>query len=244
MEAEIEARELARIIERFLDTLTVENRVLFMRRYWFSDSCKDIAEFMGLTEKNISVRLTRIREKLRAISDRTRGVRMNARQFAEAMSELDTKYIDEALNYKKTAKRPVWLKWGAIAACLCVIISLSVIIFHQDEQELLTTGGHLEIINVELVEWQSDGFKAVVVDTGNSSIFPVGAELTVIFREHNTEIVIDDGSSYGYGEIQTSDIEWPVGSIVEVSFGVYEKYDANREYENKVYAYRVELASQ
>ena len=65
VEAEIEAVELAHIIERFLDTLTVENRVLFMRRYWFSDSCRDIAGFMGLTEKNVSVRLTRIREKLR-----------------------------------------------------------------------------------------------------------------------------------------------------------------------------------
>ena len=65
VEAEIEAVELAHIIERFLDTLTVENRVLFMRRYWFSDSCRDIAGFMGLTEKNVSVRQTRIREKLR-----------------------------------------------------------------------------------------------------------------------------------------------------------------------------------
>ena len=63
--AEIEAVELAHIIERFLDTLTVENRVLFMRRYWFSDSCRDIAGLIGLTEKNVSVRLTRIREKLR-----------------------------------------------------------------------------------------------------------------------------------------------------------------------------------
>ena len=65
VEAEIEARELARIMESFLDTLTVENRVIFMRRYWFSDSCKDIAEFVGLTEKNISVRLTRIRQKMK-----------------------------------------------------------------------------------------------------------------------------------------------------------------------------------
>ena len=65
VEAEIEAVELAHIIERFLDTLTVENRVLFMRRYWFSDSCRDIAGLIGLTEKNVSVRLTRIREKLR-----------------------------------------------------------------------------------------------------------------------------------------------------------------------------------
>lgn len=66
VEGEIEARELARIIESFLDTLTVENRVIFMRRYWFSDSCKDIAEFVGLTEKNISVRLTRIRQKMKS----------------------------------------------------------------------------------------------------------------------------------------------------------------------------------
>lgn len=65
VETEIEARELARIIESFLDTLTVENRVIFMRRYWFSDSYKDIAGFVGLTEKNISVRLTRIRKKMK-----------------------------------------------------------------------------------------------------------------------------------------------------------------------------------
>ena len=65
VEHEIETRELARIIEEFLDTLTVENRVIFMRRYWFADSYKDIAEFVGLSEKNISVRLTRIREKMK-----------------------------------------------------------------------------------------------------------------------------------------------------------------------------------
>ncbi len=65
VEAEIQAKELAFIIGEFLDTLTLENRVIFMRRYWFSDSYRDIAQFVGLTEKNISVRLTRIREKLK-----------------------------------------------------------------------------------------------------------------------------------------------------------------------------------
>ncbi len=49
IEEEIEVRELACIIESFLDTLTIENRVIFMRRYWFSDSYKDIAEFVGLS---------------------------------------------------------------------------------------------------------------------------------------------------------------------------------------------------
>ena len=65
VETEMEAKEIARIIEGFLDTLTFENRVIFMRRYWFSDSYKDIAGRTGLTEKNISVRLTRIRRKMK-----------------------------------------------------------------------------------------------------------------------------------------------------------------------------------
>lgn len=65
IEEEIEVKILARIIEEFLDTLTLENRVIFMRRYWFSDSYRDIAELVGLSEKNISVRLTRIREKMK-----------------------------------------------------------------------------------------------------------------------------------------------------------------------------------
>ena len=65
VEAEIEARELARIIEGFLDMLTPEDRVIFLRRYWFADSYTDIAVFVGLSEKNVSVRLSRIRRKLR-----------------------------------------------------------------------------------------------------------------------------------------------------------------------------------
>ena len=65
VEAELEARELARILEGFLDTLSPENRAIFMRRYWFADSCREIAELVGHTEKNVTVRLTRIRGKLR-----------------------------------------------------------------------------------------------------------------------------------------------------------------------------------
>ena len=65
VEDALEAKSLARIIEHFLDTLTEENRVIFMRRYWFSDSYADISTLTGLTEKNISVRLTRIRNSLR-----------------------------------------------------------------------------------------------------------------------------------------------------------------------------------
>ena len=65
VETEIEAKELAYLIENFLDTLTVENRVIFIRRYWFSDTYKEIADRVGLTEKMVSMRLTRIRKRMR-----------------------------------------------------------------------------------------------------------------------------------------------------------------------------------
>ena len=65
IEEEIAERELTKIIESFLDSLSKENRVIFLHRYWFSDTYADIAKQVGITEKNISVRLTRIRKELR-----------------------------------------------------------------------------------------------------------------------------------------------------------------------------------
>lgn len=66
VEDEIEARELARIIESFLDTLTQKERVIFMLRYAYMEAYSDIARRVGITEKNVSARLVFIRRKLKA----------------------------------------------------------------------------------------------------------------------------------------------------------------------------------
>lgn len=52
MEEHYAARELAAAIERFLDTQSKENRVLFMRRYWYADSFAEIGKLLGITEGN------------------------------------------------------------------------------------------------------------------------------------------------------------------------------------------------
>ena len=65
VEEAIEAKSLVHIIENFLDALSAENRVIFLRRYWFSDTYSDIAQRIGISEKNVSVRLTRTRKQLR-----------------------------------------------------------------------------------------------------------------------------------------------------------------------------------
>ena len=56
---------------------------------------------------------------------------MNSKKFSEAMSELDSKYVDEAVSYKKKAKKPIWAKWGAIAACFVAVTVLGVGLFQS-----------------------------------------------------------------------------------------------------------------
>lgn len=66
VEDDCTARELSETINRFLDTLDHDNRVMFVRRYWFFDSLPEIAAMFGISSHNVSVRLFRTREKLRS----------------------------------------------------------------------------------------------------------------------------------------------------------------------------------
>ena len=59
------AKELSAAIDSFLDSLSYEDRYFFMRRYWYSDSLTDIAEMAGTNYDRVSVRLHRIRDRLR-----------------------------------------------------------------------------------------------------------------------------------------------------------------------------------
>ena len=65
VEAEISAKELTRQIDYFLNTLDAESRILFVRRYWYAYSIWELAEQFGLKSNTVSVRLSRIRDKLR-----------------------------------------------------------------------------------------------------------------------------------------------------------------------------------
>ena len=65
VEADYEAKELANAVNRFLSTLDYDDRFLFVRRYFYADSVRDIAEQMHVRDSRVSARLFRLREKLR-----------------------------------------------------------------------------------------------------------------------------------------------------------------------------------
>jgi len=65
VESETEAKEMAFMINRFLADLSQEDRVMFVRRYFYADTIAELAEQTGDSANRISVRLFRLREKLK-----------------------------------------------------------------------------------------------------------------------------------------------------------------------------------
>lgn len=65
VESTMETKELVQSVEEFLDSLKTRDRVIFIRRYWFYDSYEQIAARVGLSSKNVSVKLTRLRRQLK-----------------------------------------------------------------------------------------------------------------------------------------------------------------------------------
>ena len=53
------------LINRFLEGLDKQSRIVFLRRYWYVCTTKEIARSMGLSESNVNVILHRTRNSLK-----------------------------------------------------------------------------------------------------------------------------------------------------------------------------------
>lgn len=65
VEGLVNANELGRVVNQFVASLTEREQKLFVRRYFFSDSIKAIAERCDMTENSVNVTLSRIRRRLK-----------------------------------------------------------------------------------------------------------------------------------------------------------------------------------
>jgi len=64
-EEQWEAQEVARAVERWLQTLDEEERDLFLRRYWCGEAVKELAAGLGCSSNGLAQRLRRLRQSLR-----------------------------------------------------------------------------------------------------------------------------------------------------------------------------------
>lgn len=63
-EAEADGKEIGRAMNAFLESISQESRVIFLRRYWFCDTIAEIAERYGISESKVKMRLLRTRNQL------------------------------------------------------------------------------------------------------------------------------------------------------------------------------------
>ena len=60
-----EGEEIGRLLDVFLDSLSLENRLIFMRRYWYTDSIQEIATRYHISQSKVKTQLHRTRNKLK-----------------------------------------------------------------------------------------------------------------------------------------------------------------------------------
>ena len=63
-ERKLEGEEIGRVLNQFLDSISLESRLIFMRRYWYTDSIAEIAERYHISQSKVKTQLHRTRNKL------------------------------------------------------------------------------------------------------------------------------------------------------------------------------------
>ena len=64
-DTELDASELRRVLNGFLRRQSAEARMFFLRRYWYGESIREIAEECCVSEAKVKTSLFRTRERLR-----------------------------------------------------------------------------------------------------------------------------------------------------------------------------------
>lgn len=64
-ERKLEGAEIGRVLDKFLDSISLESRLIFLRRYWYTDSIEEIAQRYGITQGKVKTQLHRTRNRLR-----------------------------------------------------------------------------------------------------------------------------------------------------------------------------------
>ena len=61
---ELEGEEIGRMLNTFLESISLESRLIFLRRYWFADSIEEIAARYRISQSKVKTQLHRTRRKL------------------------------------------------------------------------------------------------------------------------------------------------------------------------------------
>lgn len=140
---------------------------------------------------------------------------MTSEKLYEILGDIDERYVEEAQEYHKVRK-PAWLKWGAAAACLCLVAGLFVNSFIKPSTTQAPLHGGILAEVTEVIDSES----CEVVVTGEDSNFSSGDTLMIHYNR------IHESSD-------KADRQLAVGDMIAVTYSDYEET-------NGAYCIRVE----
>ena len=70
MEHMLESKRITQAINAFLDDQDTASRIIFVRRYYYFDSCQEIAKRVRMTRGAVNTRLSRLRSALRIMLEK------------------------------------------------------------------------------------------------------------------------------------------------------------------------------
>ena len=130
---------------------------------------------------------------------------MRKNRISETMQNINQEYLDEATIYTKevkTTRRPIWMKWGAVAACLCLLIAAAFAVpgLFGDSNQIATldNGNEIKFVKTDGGAAKLDiAFQISTRDLTESEIKELFADLPVtgyaLFNEENGTILGIEG---------------------------------------------------
>lgn len=113
---------------------------------------------------------------------------MNRKDLYNGFNEVDDDILERSETASKSKKKPMWLKWGAIAACLCLVVSIAIPALHhkggsgiQDPVHAIAAleynGKFYETVDIpEVLEKYGLPSKIIAEETNTSKNYVIRAE--------------------------------------------------------------------
>ena len=114
---------------------------------------------------------------------------MRKEDFAETFGDINEKHILEARADRK-AKKPIWLKWGAMAACLCLMLVAFPVI-----QNLTSTQAPDTIELGEVTEWSAERVEKKLIGEYRENILHSWGEPDFVLTDTSDKYYLDEDDS-------------------------------------------------
>ena len=159
---------------------------------------------------------------------------MRKEEFCEIFGDINEKYIEEARTHQKN-KKSGWLKWGAMAACLAIVVAIGTLIPRQTDDPMPSDQGSEVIIETSYLNiyyLSKNGTiesKSVEVRNTAEDIFNEWAALNNISDVTFVKCVYDNG---GTETIKGDTIEHTTGNYFTLTLTLSAGFSMYSESEN------------